>query len=106
MWHFFYSEKFIPPPPQRDIYSDTEPKHNEESGVTRDCDDWSLQIDLSAHPMGPPAQGGGSVSVPEVRALLITWMSLSKSVCLAKGGWSGEEGEFWEDLRWQVVVPG
>ena len=71
MWHFFYSEKFIPPPPQRDI--DT---HNEESGVTRDCDDWSLRIDLSAHPMGPPAQEGGSVSVPEVRALLITWMSL------------------------------
>ena len=106
MWHFLYSEKFIPPPPQRDF--NTEPKHNEESGVTRDCDDWSVQIDLTAHPMGPPAQGGGGVSVPKVRALLRTWMSLSKSVLsyLAKGGRSGEEGEFWEDLRWQVVVPG
>ena len=78
MWHFFYSEKFIPPPPpQRDI--DTESKHNDESGVTRDCDDWSVQIDLSAHPMGPPAQGGGSVSVPEVRREMKTLIVMDES---------------------------
>ena len=39
----------------------------EESGVTYDCNDWSLRVNLSAHPMGPPGQGGGSASMPKVR---------------------------------------
>ena len=66
--------------PQRDIYTVTEHKEVEdkkdedkvdedrdESGVTYDCNDWSLRVNLSAHPMGPPGQGGGSASMPKVR---------------------------------------
>ena len=63
--HFLFSDAFIPPLPQPVITSETEP--DEKAGVTSDCDDWSLQVNLSAHPMGPPGQGGASVSVPKVR---------------------------------------
>ena len=56
------SDRFILPPPK----SVTDTKHEKESGVTHDCNDWNLQVDLSAHPLKPPAQGEGSVSVPEV----------------------------------------
>ena len=44
-----------------------EDEDKEESGVTFDCNDWSLRVNLSAHPMGPPGQGGGSASMPKVR---------------------------------------
>ena len=77
-----YSGSFTPPVPQRDIYTRTEQKeedkkdkaykdkedeNDEESGVTFDCNDWSLRVNLSSHPMGPAGLGGGSVSMPEVR---------------------------------------
>lgn len=55
--------RFILPPPK----SVTVTKHDKESGVTHDCNDWNLQVDLSAHPLKPPAQGEGSVSVPELK---------------------------------------
>ena len=83
-WQILYSGSFTPPVPQRDIYTRNEQKEEdkkdedreeggkadeekEESGVTYDCNDWSLRVNLSSHPMGPPGQGEGSVSMPEVR---------------------------------------
>ena len=41
------------------------PVDDSDVNVTYDCNDWSLPVNLSAHPMGTPGHGG-SVSVPEV----------------------------------------
>ena len=69
---------------ESDIFTETE--HEKEFGVMHDCGNWSLQINLFSHPIGPgpldlwlreckcqgksvsaPVLGSFSASVPEVR---------------------------------------